>query len=167
MSDEPQTPELFGVTEIWRERVIPDWCDYNNHLNMAYYALIFDHATDAFLDSIGLDRSYREAHDASTFAVETHINYLAEVRNGEEVFCTTHLLDYDAKRIHFFHRMYHAEQGYLSATTEIMSVHVDMNARKVAPMTDELQGNLERLLEVHSKLPAPDQKGRVMEIRRR
>lgn len=167
MSEQANTLELFGLTEIWRERVIPDWCDYNNHLNMAYYALIFDHATDAFFDSIGLDKAYRDAQNASTFAVETHINYLAEVLNGEDVFCTTHLLDYDAKRMHFFHRMYHAEKGYLAATTEVMSVHMDMGIRKVAPMTDDLMGSLGRLLAAHNELPVPDQKGRVMEIRRR
>ena len=37
---------MTDLPEIWREAVLPEWCDYNNHLNMAYYILIFDHATE-------------------------------------------------------------------------------------------------------------------------
>ncbi len=155
------------LPEIWRERVRSEWCDYNEHLNMAYYILIFDHATDAFYESVGLDEAYRRASNCSTFSVESHTNYLAEVRDGDEVFCTTQLLDYDAKRFHYFHRMYHAGQGYLAATTELMGVHVDMTARRVVPMSAELQAAFGNVLDVHSRLPAPEQKGRVIGIRRR
>ena len=74
-----------GLPEIWREAVRPDWCDYNNHLNMSYYILIFDHGTDRFHAELGLDKDYRLSAGCSTFAVETHTNYLAEVYEGDEV----------------------------------------------------------------------------------
>ena len=73
------------LPEIWRERVRSKWCDYNNHLNMAYYVLIFDHATDVFHDRLGMDKAYRVETDCSTFAVEIHTTYLAEVHDGDEV----------------------------------------------------------------------------------
>lgn len=158
MSVEPDLPE------IWRERVRTEWCDYNNHLNMAYYILIFDHATDAFYDSVGLDKAYRDARNCSTFTVESHTNYLAEVRNGEEVFCTTQLLGFDEKRFHYFHRMYHAEEGYLSATTELMGVHVDMTTRRVAPMQRDLCDAFAEVMDRHRDLPPPPQKGRVIGV---
>ena len=159
--------EAVELPEIWRERVRDEWCDYNDHLNVAYYVLIFDHATDAFYDSIGLDAAYRAANGYSTFAVEMHTNYIAEVRNGAEVFCTTQLLDFDDKRIHYFHRMYHAETGTLAATNECMGVHVDMRVRRVAPMTAALHDTLAALMDRHRPLPRPDQAGRVMGIRRK
>ena len=115
---------------IWQETVRSEWCDYNGHLNMAYYVLIFDHATDVFHDSLGLDKPYRVETNCSTFAVETHTSYVAEVLEGDEVSVKTQLLDYDEKRLHYFHRMYHAEKGFLSATTEVMTVHVDLGSEK-------------------------------------
>ena len=129
--------------------------------------LIFDHATDAFYDSLGLDRSYREATNCSTFAVESHTLYLAELVDGDEVVCTTQLLDHDERRLHYFHRLYHAEKQYLSATTELLAVHVDLGLRKTAPMPPELLERLSRERERHRRFPSPEQQGRVIGIRRR
>ena len=145
----------------------PEWCDYNQHLNMSYYVLIFDHATDVFHANLGLDKEYRLSAGCSTFAVETHTTCLAEVHEGEEVYMTTQLLDHDEKRLHYFHRMYHAEKGFLSATTEIMTVHVDLNARKVVPMMPDIQQKTANLFESHQAMPKPEQAGRIIGIRRK
>ena len=153
--------------EFWRERVRSEWCDYNNHLNMAFYVLIFDHATDAFHHSLGLDKAYRQSTNCSTFAVETHTIYLAEVYEGDEVRVTVQLLDHDEKRLHYFHRMYHGEKGFLSATTEIMTVHVDLDARKVMPMSADIQQKATDLYSEHRDFPVPDQKGRTIGIHRK
>jgi len=158
--------EWDGLPEIWREAVRPEWCDYNNHLNMSYYVLIFDHGTDVFHAGLGLDKDYRLTAHCSTFAVETHTNYLAEVHEGDEVGVTTQLLDFDEKRLHYFHRMYHAEKGFLSATTEIMTVHVDLDARKVVPMADAIRIKAAALFKSHRGLPRPDRAGRSIGISR-
>ena len=156
--------ERDGLPEIWRETVRAEWCDYNNHLNMSYYILIFDHATDAFHAGLGLDKAYRLASDCSTFAVETHTGYLAEVLEGDEVCVTTQLLDFDEKRLHYFHRMYHAEKGFLSATTEIMTVHVDLGARRVVPMPETIKSRAADLFAGHDALPRPERAGRRIGI---
>ncbi|MEC7488730.1 MAG: thioesterase family protein [Pseudomonadota bacterium] len=156
----------IDLQETWRERIQTAWCDYNNHLNMAYYILIFDHATDAFHAQLGLDKEYRLATDCSTFAVETHTNYLAEVHDGDDVFITTQVLDQDAKRLHYFHRMYHAQNKYLAATTEVMTVHVSLQSRKVVPMMSETQGKAADLVRRHSKFALPQQKGQKIGIRK-
>ena len=152
---------------IWQETVRSEWCDYNGHLNMAYYVLIFDHATDVFHDSLGLDKPYRVETNCSTFAVETHTSYVAEVLEGDEVSVTTQLLDYDEKRLHYFHRMYHVEKGFLSATTEVMTVHVDLGPRKVVPMSETIRQKAADMMAVHGDFPAPDQQGRAIGIRRK
>ena len=153
-----------GLPEIWGETVRPEWCDYNNHLNMSFYILIFDHGTDVFHAYLGLDKEYRLSANCSTFAVETHTNYMAEVHEGDEVCVTTQLLYHDEKRLHYFHRMYHAEKGFLSATTEIMTVHVDLGARKVVPMADQIQARAAELFDVHRDLPHPERAGRRIGI---
>lgn len=151
--------------ETWRETVLNEWTDYNGHLNLAYYVLIFDHATDAFYPTLGLGEAYRDRTSCSTFAVESHITYDAELLAGDEVRCTTQLLGFDEKRIHYFHHMYHAGKGYLAATTELLAVHVDLVVRRVVPMPEEIQNNLGAVMAVHGGLPTPRQVGRVIGIK--
>ena len=152
-------PEPF---ELHGETILPAWCDYNGHMNLAYYVLVFDHATDAFWDTLGIGLDYRDRTNNSTFGVESHITYDREVLEGDEVRCTTQLLGFDDKRIHYFHRMYHAEHGYLAATTELLSVHVDLTVRRVAPMPRDVQARLDDTMESHRAFGPPDQAGRVI-----
>src|SRR5690606_38613125 len=91
---------------LHREAIRPEWIDYNGHLNVAYYVLVFDHATDRFFDRLGLDAAWRAAENRSTFALEQHVMHLRELKLGDSVVVTTQLLDYDARRLHFFHAMY-------------------------------------------------------------
>ncbi len=160
----PMKPEPF---ELHRETILPAWCDYNGHMNLAYYVLAFDHATDAFWDELGIGLDYRIRTDNSTFTVESHITYDQEVMAGDEVRCTTQLLGFDDKRIHYFHRMYHAADGYLAATTELLGVHVDLTVRRVAPMPDEVLARLAAVMDAHRRLATPDEVGRVIAIRPR
>lgn len=156
---------LTQAPETWRETILDEWTDYNGHMNLAYYVLVFDHATDAFYPRVGLGEDYRNRTNCSSFTVEFHITYPAELMAGDEVFCTTQLVGFDDKRIHYFHKMFHAEQGYLAATTELLAVHVDLDARRVVPMPEEIQNNLAAVLAEHGKLPRPEQVGRVIGIK--
>ena len=151
----------------WCETVRPEWTDYNAHMNLAYYVLIFDHATDAFYVEVGLGEGYRNRTNCSTFAVESHITYDREVRSGETVRVETLLLDYDEKRLHYFHRMFHAAKGYLAATTELMAVHVDLATRRVSAMPAPILDRLAAMKVAHATVPRPEQIGRVIGIRRK
>jgi len=148
--------------DAYRDVVRSGWIDRNGHLNMGYYVVVFDFATDAWLDYIGLDTERRRSEKIGTFSLESHVTYAREVGEGDELRFTTRLLGFDAKRIHYFHEMYHAQEGYLAATNELMSLHVSQETRRSAPMAAEV---LERLAEIgraHSALPLPPQVGRVM-----
>ena len=105
---------LDAPLSLHRDTVRPDWIDFNGHMNVAYYVLAFDGATDRFFDHLGLDAAYRHATNRSTFALEQHILYLREVKEGDPLRFTTQLIDHDAKRIHYFHRMYNDREGYLA-----------------------------------------------------
>lgn len=145
-----------------RAVVRPEWIDANQHLNMGYYLVVFDHATDAFLRWVGLDDHHRRQHRVTTFCLEAHVTYHREVRAGAPLRFTTRLLGFDAKRLHFFHEMSHAEQGYLAATNELLSLHVSQDTRRGVPMAPELLRRLERILSAHRTLPTPPEVGRRM-----
>src|SRR5271166_6219845 len=97
-------PHLEGV-------VLPEWIDANGHMNLAYYVVLFDQATDLLFDALGVGPAYRDATGNSTFTAETHTLYEREVRVGERVRVVPYLLGADAKRLHYFHEMFHAEDG--------------------------------------------------------
>ncbi len=148
--------------DLFSEQVQPEWIDYNGHMNVAYYVLAFDHATDAFFDFIGLDEDYRTTTGNSTFAVEAHVTYQREVAEGDELRFTTQLLGFDEKRIHFFHNMYHADEGFLAATAEWLSLHIDMGRRRVAPIPNAIAARLAEIHQSHESLQVPAEAGRVI-----
>ena len=148
--------------ELHRETVRPEWIDYNGHMNVAYYVLAFDHATDAFFDHVGLDEAYRDATGNSTFAVDGRVSYQQEVGEGAPLRFETQLLGYDDKRLHFFHRMFHAEDGFLAATIEWVGLHIDMSQRRVSPMPEPILARLAEVLEAHRALPVPPEVGRPL-----
>jgi len=151
--------------DAYRDHVRGAWIDENDHMNVGYYGVVFDAATDAWLDHVGLDGPFRAAHGATTFTLESHMLYLREVLLGAPLRFTTQLLAFDEKRIHYVHAMYHADEGYLASTCELMSLHVSRETRRAAPLHASIQARLERLMDAHAKLERPPQVGRVMGVR--
>lgn len=149
-----------GYTDVVR----PEWIDHNQHMNMGYYLVVFDLATDEFLRWVGLDEAHRRARQASTFCLEAHVTYHREVRAGDRLRFTTRLLAYDAKRIHYFHEMYHAREGYLAATNELLSLHVSQATRRAAAMAPDILERLARIQAAHDAQLRPPQVGRVIGI---
>jgi acyl-CoA thioester hydrolase len=158
---------IAAPIDLHRETVRADWIDYNGHMNVAFYVLVFDHATDRLMDALGLDEAYRQRTGRSLFALEQHIVYLAELRERDRLRITCQLVDHDTKRLHFFHRMYHAERGYLAATTEILALHVDLSARRAREFPLEIMGRLARMAAAHAALERPEQAGRVIGLKKR
>jgi acyl-CoA thioester hydrolase len=137
------------------ETVRPEWIDYNGHMNVAYYVLAFDHATDMLFDHLAVGESYRRTSGCSFFAVRQRIDYLREVSSGDRLTFETQFLGFDDKRMHFHHRMFHAEQGFLAATTELLALHVDLAARRAAPIAPDARARIEVLARLHAMLPEP------------
>lgn len=158
--------EKSELLEIHTSIVQPGWIDYNGHMNVAYYVLAFDHATDAFLDYVGLDQTYKKDANCTTFVVDMNVCYKGEVLEGDKLRFTTQVLNSDAKRLHYIHCMYHAEKGYLAATNEIMTVHISLATRRVAPMRDDIRRRVEAIRDRHKSLPAPEQAGRLIAIKK-
>jgi acyl-CoA thioester hydrolase len=159
----PPAPDVIAVPvpfDVYRDVVRPEWIDHNHHMNMGYYLVVFDYATDAWLSWLGLDGAHRERHQITTFCLEAHVTYHREVRAGDPLRFTTRLLGHDAKRIHYFHEMWHAEDGYLAATNELMSLHVAGSSRRAAPMAPEVLARLALVQAAHDRGSRPAQAGR-------
>ncbi len=148
-------------------RVEPAWIDYNGHLNMAYYNVLFDRAVDEVLELLGCGAAYVKSRRQSWFTAEVHVRYLRELHADEPVRVTFQLLDYDAKRMHFFEQLFHAADGWVSATSENMALHVDMGAGKTAAFPTDVATGLARMKAAHAKLPVPEAAGRRIAMSRR
>jgi len=160
MSTKIDAPLSFPIVHVK-----PEWVDYNGHMNVAYYVLVFDMGVDGLLDYIGLGLNHIEKYKTSSFTLEIHVNYLQEVNEGDPLRVTCQLLDCDHKRTHYFLSMYHAEKNYLAATSEQLSMHIDMNMRRSSPYPDHVMTCIEALMRAHKDLPMPEQVGSVMKIR--
>ena len=123
--------------------VLPEWIDSNGHLNLAYYVVVFDLATDALYEALGVGNAYREASGNSSFTAETHTVYEREVHLGDKLLVRAWLLGADSKRLHYFHEMFHAESSERAATQELMALHIDMRVRRVAPFPPDVQASLD------------------------
>ena len=168
MSDEIRTPALFFAPFVSSPmRVEPQWIDYNGHLNMAYYHVLFDRAVDEVFSLVGLTRDYVETRHASTFAAECHILYKRELTEGDLVRVTAQLIAFDDKRLHYYLEMRHANEGWLAATSENLSLHVDMVHRKVTPFPADILANIALMKAAHSMMPLPATIGRIIGMPRK
>ena len=157
----PNAPNGFAAPFVSSVmRVEPGWIDFNGHLNMAYYNVLFDRAVDEVYEPLGLGFGYVETTRHSTFTAEVHVRYLRELHASDPVHVTFQLLDFDAKRLHYFEELYHADEGWLSATSENMALHVDMTAKKTAAFPENVAARLAEMKAAHSALPTPDGVGR-------
>ncbi|HEY2529780.1 MAG TPA: thioesterase family protein [Xanthobacteraceae bacterium] len=153
-------PAFFSPFVSSVMRVEAGWIDYNGHLNMAYYNVLFDRAVDEVYELLGCGAAYVEQTRHSCFTAEVHLRYLRELHGGDSVRVTFQLLGFDSKRLHYFEQLFHAEGGWLSATSENMALHVDMNAKKTAAFPAAVSARLKRMTAAHAALPLPDGAGR-------
>lgn len=149
------------------ETVRPEWIDYNGHMNVAYYVLVFDHATDVLFDALGLDAAYRARTNNSLFAVESHILYQGEVGLGAPLRVESRVLGVDGKRLHFGHEMFHATENRRAATIELMAVHIDLSVRRTTPFPADRRPLLDAAAAAHAHLPPADWAGRHISFDRR
>jgi acyl-CoA thioester hydrolase len=149
-----------SILATYATPVLPEWIDYNGHLNVAYYMLVFDRGTDGLFDLLEIGAAYRRAGGHTIYALEAHLSYLRELRLGDPLRVTTQLVAADAKRLRVFHRMEHESEGFLAATCELMCLHVDPSGPRAVAFPPAAKERIDRLLEEHRALPVPEQLGR-------
>ena len=162
--EKPEFPAPFVSSTM---AVEPAWIDYNGHLNMAYYNLIIDRGADEAFALVGLGPDYVKSRNASFFCAEAHVRYLRELNAGDPVKTTIRLIDHDEKRLHFFCELRHANEGWISATSEQLALHMDLGARRVAPFPGDVLQRLAAMKAAHAGLLPEQNAGRSIALRRR
>ena len=114
-----------------------EWVDYNNHMNMAYYVLVFDQALEVALEKFKMGESAAKDLNRSTMVVETNTKYLSEVKQGEKIDIQMTYFDHDKKRLHIKMEMIEKSKKKISATIEWISLYIDLSQRKVTEFEDE------------------------------
>ena len=154
-----------GGRLVHEESVQSSWVDYNGHMNVAYYALVFDHGTDALFELLDMGPDYRARTESSDFIVESHIFYISEAVEGDILQVASILLTHDNKRMHLFHHMYNGETGKLCATIELMVVHVDMVSWRSTFFPEETLLNLRGYIKDQAAYRYPEHAGSVIRIK--
>ncbi|MGC3936556.1 thioesterase family protein [Roseobacter sp. EG26] len=145
--------------------VKPEWIDFNGHLNMAYYNVLFDQCADEVYEQLGFGPDYQKS-GCTTYTGEFHLCYLRELHVDDAVTVTLQVLDYDEKRFHTYQEIWH-QDGWCAASGEAMTLHVDQSGPHVAPMPSAILARLEALHAAHSDLPRPARAGCSIGIRRK
>ena len=119
------------------KKIIKEWTDYNGHMNLSYYILIFDIGAEVILSKFKMGEHSAKTTKKSTMVVETHTTYNQEVKEGDEVDVVLSHFDHDNKRLHYKLEMYNKAKNTLSAATEVLSLYIDLNIRKVAELEED------------------------------
>ncbi|UZJ80014.1 thioesterase family protein [Fictibacillus sp. KU28468] len=149
---------------LLKEKVQKEWVDYNAHMNDAAYALVFSRAVDRLMEDIGLNETFREDEKYSIYTLETHLCYLAEVREREPIDVFVQWLDYDSKRLHVFFEM-KDQKGKRLATSEQMLMGMNMESRRPAPFPLPIKDQIQKIANECQTIK-PQEAGRRIAIKR-
>ncbi len=146
--------------------VLSEYLDRNGHMNVGFYSVLFDQALDRPWELLGLGYDNIAVNGHSSFALESHVTYQRELREGDPLDFTFQLLDMDAKRIHYFMTMLHRRERWLAATLESISMCINMTTRRSGTWPDDPSARLRAVFEVHRQRARPAEVGRTIGIRR-
>ena len=120
------------------QKIIKDWIDYNGHMNVAYYLLIFDrYGADKLNTIFKMGEESAKNTGMSTMIVENNIAYKRELKVDEEVDINLIYFNHDKKRLHYKFEMINKKDNSLSATFEALALYVNLKNRKVSEIEKE------------------------------
>ena len=132
-------------------RVKSEWADYNGHMNLAFYIHLFDGAWETLLANFNIGEESAINEKRTTFAVESHTTYDRELKVGDEVDLNLLFIDHDKKRIVYKLEMLHKQDRYLASTTEVCSLYVDLNSRRVTEFEESKKNLIKNFIEENKK----------------
>lgn len=141
------------IVPPYEENVLPAWIDHNGHMNLAYYVLVFDHATRALLEALSLGSAYSRRTGRGMHVAETHTLYLRELLVGAPIFTVTHLVAVDASRLHIMQETFHGQERFRAAVQERLLQHLELADRTPATFPAATSAAIKRMLETRGPLP--------------
>ena len=131
------------------KKIIKEWTDYNNHMNLSYYILVFDMGAEIILSKFKMGEHSAKTTKKSTMVVETHTTYNQEVNEDDEVDVSLTYFNHDNKRLQYKLEMYDKIKNVLSATTEVLALYIDLNKRKVTEFENEKIKIMDEFIDEH------------------
>ena len=132
-------------------KIINEWTDYNNHMNLSFYILVFDRAAEKILSQFKMGEEASKKEKRSTMVVETHTTYNNEVKEGDDVEVFLSYFNHDKKRLHYKLEMYEKGKNNLSATTEVLALYMNLDLRKVAEFENEKLLIMDKFIEENNQ----------------
>ena len=134
------------------KKIVKDWTDYNGHMNVAYYVLIFDiYGAEKLMSDFKMGEHSAKTTNKSTMFVESHITYNQEIKEGEEVDVNLTYFDHDKKRLQYKLEMIHKSKKYVASTIEVLALYVDLQQRKVSEFEKEKIKLMQEYIEKNKK----------------
>lgn len=158
---------MSAPVELVRSRVRAEWIDFNGHMTSSAYVVAFDDAVFAYLRLIGVDSTYRDERKCSTFALELHTTFQREMPADASYLIEGRILEADPKRVRFWCELRHGEESWLSATLEVVSMHMDMIGRRSTPFPPHIAERIASHVAASNRLPWPKLAGRAVGLARR
>ncbi len=156
------------MIKLSKQKVVPEWIDYNGHMNVAYYTLAIDHALDEYMTTnFGMDVAYIEKNKRGPFALQSSYSYLAELKLGEEFNVSVRILDCAPKFIHFYTEMNRSDDGSLCATSEFLTMNVNLANRRSEPFPEPIYQKIQQIHDSTRNDPIPEYVSKVIGIRRK
>ncbi|MEZ9526474.1 thioesterase family protein [Enterovibrio norvegicus] len=159
-------PNRADRIRLFESPVLPEWIDYNGHMNDAYYVVAFSKAIDGFMVHIGLNEAFREEHNVSIYTLQSMVTYLKEVAEAEPIIIQGQLLESDSKKLRLFMTMMHVQTHDELATMETLLLHMDMQAHRAAPFLAHTQALIDEIQTAHHVLDTPKSAGSAIAMKR-
>nr|WP_320136387.1 thioesterase family protein [uncultured Amphritea sp.] len=158
---------MSQLINLFESDVLTDWIDYNGHMNDAYYVVAFSQAIDAFMVHIGLDEPFRAEHQVSIYTLQSMVQYLKEVSEGEPLIIKGQLLESDNKKLRLYMTMFHGKTHDELATMETLLLHMNMELHRAAPFLPVTQAIVDNIQASHNELETPVTAGKGISLKRK
>jgi acyl-CoA thioester hydrolase len=132
-------------------KIINEWTDYNKHMNLSFYILVFDKAAEKILSQFKMGEEAAIKTKRSTMVVETYTTYNNEVKENDDVDVYLSFCNHDKKRLHYKLEMYEKSKNILSATTEVLTLYINLDLRKVAEFEKEKVIIMDKFIEENNQ----------------
>ena len=159
-SEEFQSPFVTNL-----KKVLPEWIDYNGHMNVAYYTLAFDDALDDFLDKIGIGEDYVTEFQNGPYALQANYHYFDELMVNEEFRVRIFLVGITEKCFHAAMEMFNENSGVVSAVCEQITMNVDLTLRKSNKYPDWVREKFDLMIKSQKGKPLPSQIGKSLALK--
>lgn len=147
-----QLDQIQALTFHIRVTIPAAYLDLFGHMNIQYYVKVFNDSIFNMCAQGGMDEAFFLNSGRGMYALEQHIKYMAEVREGETVATYSRIFGRTDKRVHFMHFMVNETRQNLAATLEAMALHIDRQTKKGASFPPDIATALDAQIALHQAL---------------